>query len=159
MALIMVPLAGAVSETSVTANASPAGPAPSAEEKGDLYSDLNVKVEHYNQNFDNVPMLVKRLVGSQEIEGKITQNDGSVLRITALMRGGKVGEFYKSDTKESRFGPSLTFESDEDTIRKIMSSKDPLRKTVRSIKDGKLKVECESFFRKSVLWAIEEIYS
>ncbi|AKB60937.1 hypothetical protein MSMAS_0997 [Methanosarcina mazei S-6] len=119
-------------------------------------------MELYNENFDNVPSLVQRLVGSEEIAGRIKLNNGEMLYVTLLMNGGKVGDFYRYDTPNdpnSKFGPTITVESDEDTIREILNSDDRLRKSVEKMNDGSLKVEIEGFFRKTVLWSIKQLYS
>ncbi|TAH76023.1 MAG: hypothetical protein EWM52_01130, partial [Methanosarcina mazei] len=130
--------------------------------ENDLYSELSAQMELYNENFDNVPSLVQRLVGSEEIAGRIKLNNGEMLYVTLLMNGGKVGDFYRYDTPNdpnSKFGPTITVESDEDTIREILNSDDRLRKSVEKMNDGSLKVEIEGFFRKTVLWSIKQLYS
>ena len=55
--------------------------------------------------------------------------------------------------------PPITIESDEETIREILDSEDPLRKTVEHMNEGALDVEVEGFFRKTVLWSIKQLYS
>jgi len=128
----------------------------------DLFSELSAQVDLYNENFDKVPSLVKRLVASEEIAGRIELDNGEMLYVTLLMRGGQVGEFYRYDTPNdpnSRFGPSIIVESDEDTIREILDSDDTLRKAVEKMNEGSLKVEVKGFFRKTVLWSIQQLYS
>lgn len=128
----------------------------------DLFTELSTQVELYNENFNNVPSLVKRLVASEEIAGRIELNNGEMLYVTLLMRGGKVGEFYRYDTPDdpnSRFGPSITVESDENTIREILDSDDTLRTAVEKMNEGTLKVDVKGFFRKTVLWSIRQLYS
>jgi hypothetical protein len=130
--------------------------------ENDLFSELSSQMKLYNENFDNVPSLVQRLVGSEEIAGRIKLNNGEMLYVTLLMNGGKVGDFYRYDTPndpDSKFGPTITVESDEDTIREILNSDERLRKAVEKMNDGSLKVEIEGFFRKTVLWSIQQLYS
>lgn len=130
--------------------------------ENDLFSELSAQAELYNDNFDNVPSLVKRLVASEEIAGKIELENGEMLYVTALMRGGEVGEFYKYDTPNdpnSQFGPTIIVESDEETVREILDSDDPLRKAVEQMNEGSLTVTVEGFFRKTVLWSIKQLYS
>ncbi|AKB77671.1 hypothetical protein MSHOH_1188 [Methanosarcina horonobensis HB-1 = JCM 15518] len=130
--------------------------------ENDLFSELSAQMELYNENFDNVPSLVKRLVGSEEIAGKIELNNGEMLYVTLLMNGGKVGDFYRYDTPNdpnSKFGPSITVESDEETVREILDSDDRLRKAVEEMNDGSLNVEVEGYFRKTVFWSIKQLYS
>jgi hypothetical protein len=158
-----MPVAGAVSDSGNIREVE-LFKAPDNTEDGnnDLFSELSVKAELYNENFDEVPMLFKRLVGSQEIALKIKQDDGNMLYATAIMRGGMVGEFYSYDTPEdpnSKFGPSMTVETDEQTVREILDSEDPLKEAVQSMNEGTLVVEVEGFFRKAVLWTITKLYS
>lgn len=156
---------------SVTAVASSAGNIKAAESfnasvnssnENDLFTELSSQMKLYNENFDKVPSLVQRLVGSEEIAGKIELNNGEMLYVTLLMNSGKVGDFYRYDTPNdpnSKFGPTITVESDEKTIREILDSDDRLRKAVEKINDGSLNVEIEGFFRKTVLWSIQQLYS
>jgi len=128
----------------------------------DLFSELSAQAELYNENFDKVPSLVKRLVASEEIAGKIKLDNGETLYVTALMRGGKVGEFYQYATPNdpnSQFGPTIIVESDEETVREVLDSEDPLRKAVEKMNEDSLDVEVEGFFRKTVLWSIKQLYS
>ncbi len=157
-----------VSSTGVASSAGDVTPASTfttsvnSSEENDLYSELSAQMELYNENFDNVPSLVQRLVGSEEIAGRIKLNNGEMLYVTLLMNGGKVGDFYRYDTPNdpnSKFGPTITVESDEDTIREILNSDDRLRKSVEKMNDGSLKVEIKGFFRKTVLWSIKQLYS
>ncbi len=156
---------------SVTAVASSEGNIKAAESfnasvnssnENDLFTELSSQMKLYNENFDKVPSLVQRLVGSEEIAGRIELNNGEMLYVTLLMRGGKVGDFYRYDTPNdpnSKFGPTITVESDEKTIREILDSDDRLRKAVEEMNEGSLNVEIDGFFRKTVLWSIQQLYS
>lgn len=162
-ALLLMPVAGAASDPGNIREAELfKAPDDAANGENDLFSELSVSAELYNENFDEVPLLFKRLVGSQEIALRIEQDDGDMLYATALMRGGMVGEFYSYNTPEdpnSKFGPSMTVETDEQTVRQILDSEDPLKKAVQSMNEGTLVVEVEGFFRKAVLWTITKLYS
>ena len=130
--------------------------------QNDLFSELSAQMGLYNKNFDNVPLLVKRLVASEEIAGKIELENDEMLYVTALMRGGEVGDFYRYDTPNdpnSKFGPSITVESDEKNIREILDSEDSLRKAVEKMNEGSLNVEVKGFFRNTVFWSIKQLYS
>ncbi len=130
--------------------------------ENDLFSELSAQMGLYNKNFDNVPLLVKRLVASEEIAGKIELENGEMLYVTLLMRGGQVGEFYRYDTPNdpnSKIGPSITIESDENTLREIIDSDDTLRKAVEKMNEGSLNVEVKGLFRNTVFWSIKQLYS
>jgi len=163
MALLLMQVAGAVSDSGNIREAELfKAPDDAANGDNDLFSELSVDAELYNEHFDEVPMLFKRLVGSQEIALRIKQDDGDMLYATAIMRGGMVGEFYSYETPNdpnSKFGPSMTVETDEQTVRQILDSEDPFKKAVQSMDEGTLVVEVEGFFRKTVLWTIKQFYS
>lgn len=163
LALLLSPVAGAASDSGNVREAELfKAPEDAANGDNELFSELSVDAELYNEHFDEVPMLFKRLVGSQEIALQIKQDDGDMLYATALMRGGMVGEFYRYDTPEdpnSKFGPSMTVETDEQTVHQILESEDPFKKAVQSMDEGALVVEVEGFFRKTVLWTITKLYS
>jgi len=160
--LLLAPIAGAASSAGTITGAELFTTPINSSTENDLFSELSAQMKLYNENFDNVPSLVKRLAASEEVAGKIELENGEMLYVTLLMRGGQVGEFYRYDTPNdpnSQFGPSITIESDEETIREILDSEDPLRKTVEHMNEGALDVEVEGFFRKTVLWSIKQLYS
>jgi hypothetical protein len=107
-------------------------------------------------------MLFQRLVGSEQIAGRINLENGEMLYVTFLMSGGKVMDFYSYDTPEdpySKFEPSIIVETDEKTVRKTLDSDDPLREAVNGMNEGSFNVETKGFFRSATLWAVREIYS
>lgn len=160
--LLFVPLAGAASNTGNIRAAELYKNNNNATSENDLFTELSKNIELYNENFEKVPTVLQRLVGSEEIAGKIKLENGEMLYVTLLMRSGKVGDFYKYDTStdpNSAFGPSITVETDEKTIREIINSEDPLKKTVESMNEESLNVETEGFFRKTALWTFTQLYS
>ena len=85
-----------------------------------------------------------------------------MLYVTLLMRGGKIGEFYKYDTPtdpNSKMGPTITIETDEKTIRQILDSGKPLKEAVKCMNDDSLKVETEGLFRSTMLWSLKKLYA
>lgn len=126
-----------------------------------LFTELSTKAELYNNNFAKVPEVLKRLVASEEIAGKIKLEDGEMLYVTLLMRGGGIGDLRTYDIPndpKSKFGPSITVETDEKTVRKVLDSKEPLKEAVKSMNDGSLKVETEGLFRNMMLVTLKEFY-
>jgi hypothetical protein len=160
--LLLAPIAGAASSAGNITAAESFTTSINSSTENDLFSELSAQMKLYNDNFDNVPSLVKRLAASEEVAGKIELENGEMLYVTALMRGGEVGDFYRYDAPNdpnSQFGPSIIVESDEETIREIIDSDDPLRKAVENMNEGSLSVEVKGFFRNTVLWSIEQLYS
>ena len=71
-------------------------------------------------------------------------------------------DFYRYDTSDdpySKFEPSIEIETDEQTVRKILDSNNPLREAVNYMNEGSLNVVTKGFFRGAMLWTIKEIYS
>ncbi|HII81572.1 MAG TPA: hypothetical protein HA261_14570 [Methanosarcina sp.] len=160
--LLLAPVTGVASSAGNIIAADSFNTSINSSTENDLFTELSSQMKLYNENFDKVPSLVQRLVGSEEIAGRIELNNGEMLYVTLLMRSGKVGDFYRYDTPndpDSKFGPSITVESDENTIREILDSDDSLRKAVEKMNEGSLTVEVEGFFRKTVLYCIQQLYS
>lgn len=158
---LFVPLAGAASNAADIKKADLYEAPKNTTTENNLFTELSEKTELYNQNFDKVPGILKRLVASEEIAGEVKLDNGEMLYVTLLMRGGKVGEFYRYDTPNdpnSKFGPSITVETDEKTIRKVLDSEEPLKETVKAMNEDSLKVETKGFFRSTVLWTLREVY-
>jgi hypothetical protein len=125
----------------------------------DLFTELSAKAELYNQNFDKIPAVVKGLVGSEEIAGKIKLENGKMLYVTLLTNDGKIEDFYAYDTPNDpklKDVPSITVETDEKTVRKVIDSKDPFEEAIKFMKKGSLKVETESSFQNTVFWTLKE---
>ncbi len=159
--LLFAPITGVASSAGDITAASIFTTSANSSPENDLFTELSAQMKLYNEN-ENVPSLVQRLVGSEEIAGKIELNNGEMLYVTLRMAGGKVSEFYKYDTPNdpnSKIGPTITVESDEETIREILESDDKLRKAVEKMNEGSLNVEIEGYFRKTVLWSIQQLYS
>ena len=84
-----------------------------------------------------------------------------MLYVTLLMGGGKIRDFYSYNTPNdpnSKFGPSITVETDEKTIQKVLGSKEPLKEAVKSMDDDSLKVETEGIFRNLMLSTLKTFY-
>src|SRR5512140_1073536 len=106
--LLFVPVAGAVSNAGDIKKADLYKAPENSTTENDLFTELSAKAELYNKNFDKVPAILKRLVASEEIAVKIKLENGEMLYVTLLMRGGKIGDFYRYDTPNdpnSKFGP------------------------------------------------------
>ncbi len=159
--LLFAPIAGAASSAGDIKKAEPYKAPENSTIENELFAELSTKAELYNNNSDEVPEVLKRFVASEEIAGKIKLESGEMLYVTILMRGGEIGDFYMYDTPNdpnSKFGPSITVETDEKTVRKVLDSKEPLKEAVKSMNDGSLKVETEGYFRGTVLWTLKKFY-
>jgi hypothetical protein len=159
--LLLVSIAGAVSNAgNIKKTELYTAPENSTTENA-LFAELSTNAEFYNKNLDKVPEVLQRLVASEEIAGKIKLENGNMLYVTLLMGGGQIRNFYSYDTPNdpnSKFGPSITVETDEKTAKNILDSEKPLKEAVKSMNDGSLKVETEGVFRNMMLSALKAFY-
>jgi hypothetical protein len=159
--LLFIPVAGA--DGSVIVREADLYKAPdSSNLDNDLFKELSTKAELYNQMFDKTPLILQRLVGSEQIAARIKLENGEMLYATLLMTGGEVRDFYRYDTPEdpkSKFEPSIIVETDEQTVGKILHSDDPFREAVKGMNENSFKVEAKGFFRNAELWTLQQLYS
>lgn len=159
--LLFVPIAGAVSNAGNIKKAELYTAPENLTTENALFAELSTKAELYNTNFDKVPEVLQQLVASEEIAGKIKLENGEMLYVTLLMGGGKIRDFYSYNTPNdpnSKFGPSITVETDEKTIQNVLDSKEPLKEAVKSMNDDSLKVETEGIFRNLMLSTLKTFY-
>jgi hypothetical protein len=159
--LLFVPIAGAVSNAGNIKKAELYTSPENLTTENALFGELSTKAELYNTNFDKVPEVLQQLVASEEIAGKIKLENGEMLYVTLLMGGGQIRDFYSYETPNdpnSKFGPSITVETDENTIQKVLGSKEPLKEAVKSMNDDSLKVETEGMFRNLMLSTLKIFY-
>lgn len=158
--LVFVPLAGASALT--VREAEPYKAPADAFAKQDLFSVLCVKAELYNQQSDDIPMLLQKFVGSEQIVLRIKLDNGNMLYATVRMAGGKVIEFYRYDTPadpKSKFEPSIIVESNEQTVQRILSSSNPLKEAVNCLNEDSSRVEAKGIFLNAELWTLRQLYS
>ena len=151
--LLFVPIASATSSAVDIKKAELYKAPENSSIENDLLAELSAKAELYNENFDKVPSVLKRFVASEEIAGKIKLENGEMLYVTLLMRGGQIGEFYTYDTPDdpnSKMAPTITIETDEKTVRQILDSDKPLKEAVKCMNDDSLKVKTEGLFRSTM---------
>lgn len=157
---VFAPLAGASGPT--VREAEPYKAPADAFAKQDLFSVLCVKAELYNEQSDDVPMLLQKFVGSEQIALRIKLDNGNMLYATVRMAGGKVIGFYSYDTQtdpNSKFEPSIIVESNEQTVRRILDSSNPLKEAVNCMNEDSLKVEAKGVFLNAELWTLRQLYS
>lgn len=159
--LLFVPIAGAISNAVDIKKADLYKASDNSTIENDLFAEMSANAELYNKNFDKVPEVLKRLVGSEEVAGEIKLKNGEILYVTLLMRGGEIGDFRTYDTPNdpnSKFGPSINVETDEKTVRRVLDSKEPLKEAVKSMNDDSLKVKTEGLFRNIMLATLKGFY-
>lgn len=156
--LLLVPIAGAVSNSgNINANLYKA---PKNHNTGEeLFEEMRANAELYNQYFDNnqIPR-VKMLVSgfSEDVLVKIKLEDGKTLSVTFTTNKGKINlETFSMDDKNSKFKPSVTVKTNEETVREVLNSKD-LTEILKFIINGSIKAEGENL-QKIALQTLEKM--
>lgn len=105
--------------------------------ESDLFNDMKPLVEVYNDNVGNVP-LVTSLIGEERINGQISLNDGSVLSLAIMTaEDAKITSFEEGEIPD----PTINAYSDEDTVRSIIISADPVATFQSALDNGAIRIE------------------
>jgi len=102
-----------------------------------LFEEIKPLVEVYNQNVENIPV-IKSFIGEERIHANISLNDGSAL-ILAIMtdKDAKVVSFTKGEISD----PTIRAYTDENTVRTIMNSGDPISAFQDALNKGAITFE------------------
>nr|WP_319507080.1 hypothetical protein [uncultured Methanolobus sp.] len=91
----------------------------------DVVSDLDIKVNEYNENAENLPSFLKSLLGDEVIKLVIMTNDGEEIYIKAVTENSYVTVFEEID-ENTEIGETIIIGTSEDTVQSILNSEDPL---------------------------------
>ena len=125
----------------------------------DLFSLLKKYTEYYNNGIDEVPDVVQKIAGNDVILLEVAMNDKSDMRVKVRTEDGLITEFSKLSSISSGedIEPTVTITSDENTIRSILKSDDPLGYFISSLNQGSLNIECKGFVKKAALSALKAL--
>jgi hypothetical protein len=102
-----------------------------------LFNDMKPLVEVYNENVGKVP-LVTSLIGEERINGSISLNDGSVLSLAIMTdEDAKITSFQEGEISD----PTINAYSDENTVRSIINSGDPVATFQNVLDTGTIQIE------------------
>ncbi len=105
----------------------------------DLFDTMNASVDVYNNNVDQVPGIVKYLVGNEETYITIDMNNGDKLEVKMVMKEGKILQFEKIiGFDESATVKVATTEKD---VMELMTSNDPIDTFMKAMDKGSIKIE------------------
>jgi hypothetical protein len=137
---LFVPIAGAVSNVDKVSNNPDTGE--------ELFEEMRENAELYNQYFDNgqIPTVKKLVSGiSEDILVKIKLDNGKTLSVTFTANKGKIDlDTFSMDNEKSKFKPSITVKTDEETVREVIDSKD-LTEILKFMTDGSIKMNTKSY--------------
>ena len=120
-----------------------AGLAPSAvgtNGGSDLFDELQPLVDVYNDHVGDIPLMTS-LIGEERINGEISLNDGSVLSLAITTdNDAKITSFEQGEISD----PTMRVSTDENTIRSIMNSSDPVSAFLDALNAGTITYESDS---------------
>ena len=103
----------------------------------DLFEEIEPLVEVYNENVEDIPV-IKTVIGEERIHANISLNDGSVLTIgITTSKDAKVIGFEKGEIAD----PTIKAYTDENTVRTIMNSGDPVSAFQDALNSGTITYE------------------
>jgi len=118
----------------------------------DLFEEMKPLVDVYNENVGDIPFMTS-LIGEERINAEINLTGGSVLSIAITTdEDAKITSFEKGNFSDSTMSAS----TDENTIRTIMNSDDPVSAFLDALNAETITYESDStiqdFGIKIALW-------
>ena len=121
----------------------------------DVVSDLDLKVNEYNENAENLPSFLKSLLGDEVIKLVIMTNDGEEIYIKAVTENAYVTVFEEID-ENTEIGETIVIGTSEDTVQSILNSEDPLATFLDAKDNGELIIEPVGFVN-NVTFAVANV--
>ena len=124
----------------------------------ELYNQIKSNISVYNQHTEMIPGFVKSLIGNEEILVVIEKNNNDTLLIKAVTENAEITQFDKIENV-SQVNPTVNVTTNEETVRSLMNSDNPVE-TFKQIRDeGKLDIEPVGVTKKAVFWVAEQIFN
>ncbi len=79
-------------------------------------------VDIHNSRIDNVPQILKSLIGNVRIDLNITRSDGSIYRTGLETKNARVCRILEGGIDD----PAVSINATEDAVNKILSSNNPV---------------------------------
>ncbi|WMW23317.1 hypothetical protein RE476_05685 [Methanolobus mangrovi] len=110
----------------------------------DVVSDLDIKVNEYNENADKLPSFLKSLLGNEVIKLVILTNDEEEIYIKAITEDAYITVFEEIDENDE-IGETIIIGTSENTVQSILNSEDPLTTFLDAKDNGELIIEPVGF--------------
>ncbi len=117
----------------------------------DLFNDMDMVVNEFNQNADKVPGAVKSLLGNEVIHAVIDMNDGSTMDLKIVTSDMLVTEFEQVDPEDPTFEPTIRVKSNEATVSSLLVSENPTEDFLEAYDNGNIVIEGISFSKNVTL--------
>ncbi|WP_456478483.1 C13 family peptidase [Geoglobus ahangari] len=124
---------------------------------GDLFALMVEKKDWYNNNTHLVPGFVKDWLGNTRVNVEILMDDGSVMDIYMVVENAYINEFEKGKLNDATARASLS----EETVRRIISSDDPVAEVQKAYSNGEIQYSGVGFVESvkvEVVKVIVKIY-
>lgn len=103
----------------------------------DLFEEIEPLVDVYNKNVENIPV-IKSFIGEERIHANISLNNGSALILAITTdKDAKVVSFTKAEISD----PTIRAYTDENTVRTIINSGDPVSAFQDALNTGAITYE------------------
>jgi hypothetical protein len=110
----------------------------------DIVSDLEIKVNEYNEISDSLPSFLKSLLGNEVIKLVIMENDGEDIYIKAVTENAYVTVYEEID-ETAEIEETIVMRTNEDTVQSILNSEDPLTTFLDAKDNGEIIIEPVGF--------------
>jgi hypothetical protein len=121
----------------------------------DIFNDLEIKVNDYNQNTEYLPSYLKSLLGDEVIKLVIVADSGDEICIKAVTENAYVTTFEKV-SKDTEFDATMIIGSSEATVRSIIDSETPLETFIEAKDNGDIVIEPVGFVN-SVTYTVANV--
>ena len=106
----------------------------------DIVSDLEIKVNEYNENAEYLPSYLKSLLGDEVIKLVIVDDAGEEIYIKAVTEDAYVTT-YEEVAADDEFDATMIIGASEATVRSVMDSDTPLETFIEAKDNGDIVIE------------------
>ncbi|MDW7733360.1 MAG: hypothetical protein SCH66_13160 [Methanolobus sp.] len=108
------------------------------------FSELDLVVNEYNENADQVPSLIKNMLGDEVVHLLIEMDDGSELHIKAVTENALITTFEEIGPEEG-IGATLKVTVKENAIDQLPGSENPLEAFYNAMENKDIVIEPVGF--------------
>lgn len=115
----------------------------------DLFTTLDASVGLYNNNVDQVPGLVKYLLGNEETYVTVDMDNGEKLEVKMVMKDAKIVQFEKIIGYDK--SATISVATTEKMVKELMTSNNPIDTFMKAMDEGAIKVDGAGIYMYAVI--------
>jgi hypothetical protein len=115
----------------------------------DLFDTMHASVGLYNNNVDQVPGIVKYLLGNEETYVTVDMNNGEKLEVKMVMKDAKIVQFDKIIGYDK--SATISVATTEKTVTELMTSNNPIDTFTKAMDNGAIKVDGAGIYMYAVI--------